>query len=276
MYDGPVVIENGLTEVAIDGDAAFYPAHTPMRDRRQAGLRFELAPGRPWRWTGPGGQADVTLADIMAAVNHARIVELPGWPDIDLAAIHAAHDRATRAALGDRDVELAARLVREQAEVSAAALIGEEDAARRLGIVAHTLDGFRYQYRSICPPVLIAGQRRTKWFWGPAQFSAWEQARPGKGWRKGRRAARPDGHPGGAGQPRAGRGRQRALRPQASSTGRGRRGSSPVILYRGNPVPGPRSRTARAASYCGYRVRPRGSLPGLEAPGRAARRRLRK
>jgi hypothetical protein len=190
MYYGSVVSDRDVFKVNFHGHAAYYPAHTPMRDRLNPGLRFELAPGGPWRWMGPGGPADVTLADILAAVNYARIAKLPGYEAIDLASIHAAHDHAMQAALRDGDTDLAARLMQEQSEVAAGAMMSEEDAATRLGILGKSLNIIRLQYRTICPPVLIAGQRRTKWFWAPGQFEAWMRARPGKGWRKGHTSSR--------------------------------------------------------------------------------------
>lgn len=194
MYYGPVVSGIGRHAVSFYGDAAFYPAHAPMKDRQQPGLRFEIAGTGPWRWTGPDGPPDVTLADILAAVNYARIAKLPGYELIDLASIHAAHDRAMQAALDSGDTDLAGRLMREQSEVAAAGLISEEAAVLQLGIKGRTLNIMRLQYRSICPPVLIAGARRTKWFWAPGQFAAWSRTRPGKGWR-GRRPAGPGRQP---------------------------------------------------------------------------------
>ena len=217
MYYGLVVSGIDVHTVSFHGDAAFYPAHAPMKDRHQPGLRFELAPGGPWRWTGPAGPPDVTLADILAAVNYARIAKLPGYEAIDLASIHAAHDRAMQAALAGGGTELAGRLMHEQSEVAAAALISEEAAARQLGIKGRSLNIIRLQYRSICPPVLIAGERRTKWFWAPGQFSAWRTRRPGKGW-KGRRPADPDG----AGLAGTGRAHQDALPQPAGPACAGR------------------------------------------------------
>ena len=184
MYYGAVASDPAVIQVAAGGSAAFYPAPTPLRDRREAGFRFELAPGGPWRWAGPGGPADVSLTDVLAAVNCARLVELPGYQDIDLAAVHAAHERAAQDALAVGDAELAARLLHEQSD--AAALVSEEEAARRLGITGRSLNNLRLSVRSICAPVLIAGDQRTKWFWARSQFAAWEAARPGKGWRLGR------------------------------------------------------------------------------------------
>jgi hypothetical protein len=62
-----------------------------------------------------------------------------------------------------------------------AAAAGQADQG---GVVAFAFGAFA-QYRTICPPVLIAGDQRTKWFWAPSQFAAWEAARPGEGWRLG-------------------------------------------------------------------------------------------
>ena len=121
---------------------------------------------------------------MLAAVNNARLARLPGYDAIDLAAVNAAHQAATRAALAGGDAALADRLMTEQAEVAASALVSEETAAERLGITWRSMNNLRMEGR-ICPPVFIAGGRRTKWFWAPAQFDAWLQARPGKGWRLG-------------------------------------------------------------------------------------------
>jgi hypothetical protein len=164
-----------------------------MLDRHHAGLRFDLAPGSPWRWTGDGGPADISLTDVLAAVNYARLAEVRGHERIAPAAIRAAHERAAQAALRSGDGELAARLVREQAEV--AVLVSEEDAAGRLRITGHSLHNLRLSYRTICAPVLIAGTRRTKWFWTDGQFTAWQQARPGRGWRRGQSSASRNGRP---------------------------------------------------------------------------------
>jgi hypothetical protein len=160
-----------------------------MRDRQHPALRFELAPGRPWAWAGPGGPVDAALADLLAAASYARIVRLPGREAIDLAAIRAAHEHAADAALQARNSDLAHRLVHEQAEVTSPALVGEEEAAKLLGIGVRTLHNYRLVYRSICPPVLITGGQRTHWLWAPGQFAAWQQSRPGKGWRRGRTGA---------------------------------------------------------------------------------------
>lgn len=182
-YD--VMLDSAAFTVTAGIARVFRPAQVPLRDRDDAGFRFELAPGRPWQWTGPGGPADASLSDVLAAVNTARLTNLPGYEQIDLAAVQAAHEQAAREALAGGDSALAARLVAELGEVAATALVGEEEAARRLGISGRSLNNLRLAVRAICPPVLIAGQRRTKWFWAPAQFSAWQDARPGKGWRLG-------------------------------------------------------------------------------------------
>jgi hypothetical protein len=203
MYYDPVATDPAVITVTAGDSAAFYPAPTPLRDRTTPGLRFQLAPGEPWQWTGPDGQADASLTDVLAAVNTARLVSLPGYEDIDPAAVHAAHGRAAHAALAAGDTALAGRLLAEQSEIASAALVGEEEAARRLGITGRSLNNLRLAYRTICPPVLIAGDQRTKWFWAPAQFGAWQAARPGKGWRLGHTASATAGAtPAGASGPR--------------------------------------------------------------------------
>jgi hypothetical protein len=183
MYDKPMATDPAITVAAGDG-AAFYPAAVLIQDRDEPGLRFSLTAGGPWQWTGPGGPAEATLTDVLAAVNNARLARLPGYEAIDLAAVHAAHQAAARAALAGGDAALADRLMTEQSEVAVIALVSEEVAAGRLGIGGRSMDNMRLEGR-ICPPVFIAGDRRTKWFWAPAQFDAWLQARPGKGWRLG-------------------------------------------------------------------------------------------
>jgi hypothetical protein len=183
MYDEPMVSDPSIT-VAAGDSAAFYPAPVPMLDRDKPGLRFALAPGGPWQWAGPGGPAEATLTDVLAAASNARLGRLPGYEAIDLAAVHAAHQAAARAALAAGDAALADRLMTEQSEVAAGALVSEETAAERLGWTWRSMNSRRLEGR-ICPPVFIAGDRRTKWFWAAAQFDAWLQARPGKGWRLG-------------------------------------------------------------------------------------------
>ena len=193
MYCGLMVSERAgfRLEAGPEDGAAFYPAATPMRDREHPGLRFTLPPGGGWQWTGPAGLFDASLTDVLAAACYARVAGLPGHELIGQAAIHAAHEQAARAAVRDGDAALAARLMDEQSEVSAPALVGEEEAARRLGITGRSLNNLRLQYRTICAPVLIAGDRRTKWFWAPAQFAAWQDGRPGRDWRKGHSAVFP-------------------------------------------------------------------------------------
>lgn len=206
MYDDPVAEHLALIAVTAPGGSAFYPAHVPVRDRAEPGFRFALPDAGPWHWAGPGDPVAASLADVLAAASNARIAGLPGYDDIDLAAVHDAHQHTIMAALEASQGDLARRLLSEQAEVTAASLVSEEEAARELGITPHSLDVIRLQYKSICPPLLIAGNQRTKWFWGRGQFAAWKDARPGRGWRRGqgsRGPARP-------GQHRAGSSTQRA------------------------------------------------------------------
>jgi hypothetical protein len=198
MYDDPVAEHLALIAMPAPGGSAFYAAHVPLRDRAEPGFRFALPAAGPWQWAGPGDPVAASLADVLAAAGNARIAGLPGYEDIDLAAVHDAHQQAIMAALDASQGDLARRLLSEQAEVTAASLVGEEEAARELEITPHTLDVIRLQYKSICPPLLIAGNQRTKWFWGRGQFAAWKDARPGKGWRRGqgsRDPARAARHP---------------------------------------------------------------------------------
>ena len=99
MYYDPMASDPAVITVAAGDSAAFYPAPVPMRDRSEPGLRFALAPGGPWQWTGPGGPAEATLTDVLAAASNARLAGLPGYEAIDLAAVHAAHQAAAQAAL---------------------------------------------------------------------------------------------------------------------------------------------------------------------------------
>lgn len=179
-----------------DPDAEFYAAYVAMNRRVRPGVHFELALGHPWRWTGAGGPIEASLVDVLAAVNYARIARLPGrWP-IDMSAIHAAHEHALHAALSAGDQALFERLHHEQAAV--ADLVDEGEATRRLGHRLPTsLSDLRLWYRSICPPALLTGDKRTKWFWSRTQFDEWRRRRPGKGWRRGQALPRrecPDCH----------------------------------------------------------------------------------
>jgi len=185
MYDDPVAEHLALVAVAAPAGAEFYPARATLRDRARPGFRFMLPAAGPWQWAGPGAPAAASLADVLAAVSAARLAGLPGYRDIDLAAIHDAHQRATLAALESGQHDLARLLLSEQADVAAASLVSEEQAAAELGITPHSLDVIRHQYKTIPPPVLIAGDQRTKWFWARGQFAAWKDARPGRGWRRG-------------------------------------------------------------------------------------------
>ncbi|MGH3409302.1 MAG: hypothetical protein ACRDRJ_43440 [Streptosporangiaceae bacterium] len=206
MYDDPVAEHLALIAVEAPGGSAFYRAHVPIRDRAEPGFRFVLPDAGPWQWAGPGDPVAASLADVLAAAGNARIAGLPGYDDIDLAALHDAHQQAIVAAMDAGRDDLARHLLSEQAEVSAASLVGEEDAARDLEITAHSLDVIRLQYKSICPPVLIAGNQRTKWFWARGQFAAWKDTRPGKGWRRGKGSR----DPARAGRRPVGRGAERA------------------------------------------------------------------
>src|SRR6266540_526490 len=50
-----------------NGEPRYYPAHVPIKDRADPGLRFELAQGQPWRWSGKDGPIEVELVDVLAA-----------------------------------------------------------------------------------------------------------------------------------------------------------------------------------------------------------------
>lgn len=171
-----------IITVSAGDPAAYYPAPVPLRDRDKPGLRFELGDDGPWQWAGAGGPLEVTLADVLAAVSTARLTQTPGWDAIDPAAIQAAHQKAVSGAIAAGNTDLAGRLSGEQAEVSPGGMVSEETAAARLGITGRSLNNLRVGTRAICPPVFIAGNKRTKWFWAPGQFGAWCAARPGRGW----------------------------------------------------------------------------------------------
>ena len=166
--------------------AVFYPAHVPMIHREHPGLAFTLAPARPWQWTGPGGPADATLTDVLAAVNYARVTGHPWAAPGGMTEIHQAHQDAAALAAAAGDAPLAARLHAEQAEVAVPALVAEEIAAKRLGITGKSLNNLRLQYKTICPPVLIAGTG------GPAGLGAGPVHPLGTGPAGGRLAQRQD------------------------------------------------------------------------------------
>jgi hypothetical protein len=190
-----VNLENRFrVQVSSPDGAEFYEAHIPMSRRLRPGVDVELADGQPWRWVGDGGPDDgpieITLVDVLAAANYARVAKLDGHQDLDLHAVHTAHEQAISAALTAGRPELAERLRAELAAVAGPGLVSEEQGAQDLDIRPSSLNNLRLQYRSVCPPVLIAGSVRTKWFWAQTQWDRWRAQRPGKGWRHGQRSTR--------------------------------------------------------------------------------------
>src|SRR6266496_606071 len=96
-----------------NGEPRYYPAHVPIKDRADPGLRFELAQGQPWRWSGKDGPIEVELVDVLAA---ATLETLSGI-QVLRGPILSMHALALVTALRNGDLDLAECLERQQAAV---------------------------------------------------------------------------------------------------------------------------------------------------------------
>lgn len=165
-----------------NGEPRYYPAHTPIKDRTDPGLRFELAQGQPWRWVGKGGTMEVELVDVLAA---AALETLHGV-QVLRGPILSMHALALVMALRGGDIHLAERLEREQA-----AVIDSIDEWELGGLVEppvsyRTIKNYKLNTpQRVPPPIQVVGNRQTVWLWGRTQARAWIAARPGLGWRSG-------------------------------------------------------------------------------------------
>jgi hypothetical protein len=160
----------------------FYPAHVPIKDRSEPGLRFELDEGRPWRWIGCDGPIDVRLVDVLAATT----LEGLNGHDVQRRAILGAHGLALVVALRAGLLELAERLGSEQAAVLDTVDEWQLRALTEPPLRYRTIKNYKLNApRRVPPPVQVVGNRQTSWLWARTQAIDWIQARPGVAWRSG-------------------------------------------------------------------------------------------
>jgi hypothetical protein len=165
-----------------DGQPHFYPAHVAIKDRTAPGLRFELAPGRPWRWTGTGGPCEARLVDVLAAATLAHL----GGAEPLRRSILAAHCGAAVAALRGGDAALAERLQREQETVVDCVDEWELGTLMDPPVRYRTVKNYKLNGpRRVPPPIQVVGHRQTVWLWARTQAQAWVAGRPGIAWRSG-------------------------------------------------------------------------------------------
>jgi hypothetical protein len=165
-----------------NGEPRYYPAHTPIKDRADPGLRFELAQGQPWRWVGKGGTIEVELVDVLAAatletLNGIQVLRGP---------ILSMHALALVTALRVGDLQLAECLERQQAAVVDSIDEWELGGLAEPPIGYRTIKNYKLSTpQRLPPPIQVVGNRRTIWLWGRTQARAWIATRPGLGWRSG-------------------------------------------------------------------------------------------
>jgi len=176
------LLETPFRLAAGDREPRYYPAHVPIKDRGVPGLRFELAPGQPWRWVGWSGPAEVKLVDVLAA---ATLEALDGR-DVPRGPILSAHALALVTALRNGQVDLAERLELEQE-----AVLDTIDECQ-LGELIHppvryrTIKNYKLNTpKRVPPPIQVVGYQQTVWLWAREQATAWIAARPGIAWRSG-------------------------------------------------------------------------------------------
>jgi hypothetical protein len=165
-----------------NGEPRFYPAHTPIKDRTDPGLCFELAQGQPWRWVGKGGTIEVELIDVLAA---AALETLHG-AQVLRGPILSVHALAVVTALRGGDVHLAECLERQQAAVLDSIDEWELGGLVEPPVSYRTIKNYKLNApQRVPPPIQVVGNRQTVWLWGRAQARAWIATRPGLGWRSG-------------------------------------------------------------------------------------------
>jgi hypothetical protein len=165
-----------------NGEPRFYPAHTPIKDRTNPGLRFELAQGQPWRWVGKGRKMEVELVDVLAA---AALETLHG-AQVLRGPILSVHAHAVVTGLRAGNVQLAECLERQQAAVLDSIDEWELGGLLEPPVSYRTIKNYKLNPpQRVPPPIQVVGNRRTVWLWGRAQAQAWIASRPGLGWRSG-------------------------------------------------------------------------------------------
>jgi hypothetical protein len=160
----------------------YYPAHVPIKDRREPGLQFELGEGRPWRWIGCDGPIEVRLVDVLAA---AALEGLNGR-DVQRRAILGAHAHALVVAVRGGLLELAERLGREQEAVLDTVDEWQLSSLTEPPLCYRTIKNYKLNVpRRVPPPIQVVGNRQTIWLWARTQAIDWIRARPGVAWRSG-------------------------------------------------------------------------------------------
>src|SRR6266542_2488975 len=150
-----------------NGEPRYYPAHVPIKDRADPGLRFELAQGQPWRWSGKDGPIEVELVDVLAA---ATLETLSGI-QVLRGPILSMHALALVTALRKGDLDLAECQLGELMEPP---------------VRYRTIKNYKLNTpQRLPPPIQVVGNRQTVWLWARTQARAWIAARPGVAWRSG-------------------------------------------------------------------------------------------
>jgi hypothetical protein len=165
-----------------NGESRYYPAHVPIKDRADPGLRFELAHGQPWRWMGKGGPIEVELVDVLAAatletLNGIQVLRGP---------ILSMHALALVTALRSGDVYLAECLERQQEAILDSIDEWELGGLIKPPVRYRTIKNYKLNTpQRVPPPIQVVGNRQTVWLWARTQAQAWIAARPGVAWRSG-------------------------------------------------------------------------------------------
>lgn len=164
------------------GPSRYYPAHIPIKDRGEPGLRFALEEGRPWQWIGSDGPIEVRLVDVLAA---ATMESLNGH-DSQRRAVLGAHACGLVGALRCGLADLAERLAREQEAVLDTVDEWQLGGLTEPPLLYRTVKNYKLNVpRRVPPPIQVVGNRHTIWLWARTQAIDWIEARPGSAWRSG-------------------------------------------------------------------------------------------
>jgi hypothetical protein len=165
-----------------NGESRYYPAHVPIKDRADPGLRFELAQGQSWRWSGKDGPIEVELVDVLAA---ATLETLSGI-QVLRGPILSMHALALVTALRNGDLDLAECLERQQEAVVDSIDEWQLGELMEPPVRYRTIKNYKLNTpQRLPPPIQVVGNRQTVWLWARTQARAWIAARPGVAWRSG-------------------------------------------------------------------------------------------
>src|SRR6266487_406002 len=121
-----------------NGESRYYPAHVPIKDRADPGLRFELAQGQSWRWSGKDGPIEVELVDVLALVT----------------------------ALRNGDLDLAECLERQQEAVVDSIDEWQLGELMEPPVRYRTIKNYKLNTpQRLPPPIQVVGNRQTVWLW---------------------------------------------------------------------------------------------------------------